>query len=176
MLLGVNTQFTDCVTLEHFGPDHVLVARKCSDKTGFVCSKGETVGIIFCRYFFQFGDCSFLAEQTVKSTLVEDMGEPVALLPLNKALGSKDVSKDGLEIEDHFVGYSSLWAESQMIGYPLLAGQFMEGTSYIEIKSGPEKPVSGTGLTIMFWLKINQNPSDSFTLLVWTSCSKLQFN
>ncbi|TRY78182.1 hypothetical protein TCAL_06225 [Tigriopus californicus] len=141
---GVDTQFTDCLTLEHFGPDHVLVASKCTIQAGFVCSK----------------------DQDVKPTLLENMAEPVVLAPLNKALGSKDISKQGIVLEDHFVGYASLWAKSRLIGYPMLGGQSMSGLSYIEIKSGPEKFVSGTGLTVMFWLKIDQSPMDNFPLLV----------
>ncbi|XP_059096708.1 uncharacterized protein LOC131891201 [Tigriopus californicus] len=140
---GVDTQFTDCMTLEHFGPGHILLQSKCTEQAGFVCSK----------------------DQTVKPTLVEDAAEPVVLAPLNKALGSKDISKQGIVLEDHFVGYASFGQKSRLIGYPMLGGQSMSGLSYIEIKSGPEKFVFGTGLTVMFWLKIDQSPMDNFPLL-----------
>ncbi|TRY78483.1 hypothetical protein TCAL_13095 [Tigriopus californicus] len=142
---GVDTQFTDCMTLEHFGPGHILLQSKCTEQAGFVCSK----------------------DQTVKPTLVEDAAEPVVLAPLNKALGSKDISKQGIVLEDHFVGYASFGQKSRLIGYPMLGGQSMSGLSYIEIKSGPEKFVFGTGLTVMFWLKIDQSPMDNFPLLEW---------
>eukprot|EP00095_Tigriopus_kingsejongensis_P007865 maker-scaffold1272_size51402-snap-gene-0.12 protein:Tk07865 transcript:maker-scaffold1272_size51402-snap-gene-0.12-mRNA-1 annotation:"macrophage mannose receptor 1-like isoform x1" len=140
---NISITTADCVTLEKSGPTHIFVSTNCVEQAGFVCA----------------------TEQRLKAHFVEDVPKPVLLAPLNKALGPRDISSNALVIVDHNVGYASMWAPSQMIGYPLLAGAVMQGRSYIEVKSGPRQPDQGSGLTVLFWLKIDQDPDGAYTIL-----------
>ena len=90
----------------------------------------------------------------MKSEFLPFVKSPLAIFPLNRAIGSVNVMTESLSTDEHNVGYDSLWVPTHQLGSPMFSKHFNHD-SFITLDLDGEM-TSIEEFTILMWVKPTQ--------------------